>query len=75
MPTLYLPADSLARAVGADEVSTTLIMQAKERNLPLELQRTSSRGLYWLEPLLEVDTPERPYRFRSVDRCGCAVGA
>jgi formate dehydrogenase iron-sulfur subunit len=58
MPTLYLPADSLARAVGADEVSTTLITQAKERNLPLELQRTSSRGLYWLEPLLEVDTPE-----------------
>ena len=48
MPTLYLPCDSLARAVGADEVSVALITQAKERNLPLELQRTSSRGLYWL---------------------------
>ncbi|MGE8152784.1 formate dehydrogenase beta subunit [Pseudomonas vancouverensis] len=58
MPTLYLSTDSLARAVGADEVSTALITQAKTRNLPLELQRTSSRGLYWLEPLLEVDTPE-----------------
>jgi len=58
MPTLYLPADSLARAVGADEVSTALITQAKESNLPLELQRTSSRGLYWLEPLLEVDSPQ-----------------
>jgi formate dehydrogenase iron-sulfur subunit len=58
MPTLYLPCDSLARAVGADEVSTALITQAKERNLPLELQRTSSRGLYWLEPLLEVDSPQ-----------------
>ncbi|MEZ1316036.1 NADH-ubiquinone oxidoreductase-F iron-sulfur binding region domain-containing protein [Pseudomonas fluorescens] len=58
MPTLYLPADSLARAVGADEVSTALITQAKERNLPLELHRTSSRGLYWLEPLLEVDSPQ-----------------
>ncbi|MEX3775660.1 formate dehydrogenase beta subunit [Pseudomonas sp. MYb118] len=58
MPTLYLPADSLARAVGADEVSTALITQATERNLPLELQRTSSRGLYWLEPLLEVDSPQ-----------------
>lgn len=58
MPTLYLPCDSLARAVGADEVSVALISQAKERNLPLELQRTSSRGLYWLEPLLEVDSPQ-----------------
>jgi len=58
MPTLYLPCDSLARAVGADEVSTALITLAKERNLPLELQRTSSRGLYWLEPLLEVDSPQ-----------------
>ena len=58
MPTLYLPCDSLARAVGADEVSTALITQAKELNLPLELQRTSSRGLYWLEPLLEVDSPQ-----------------
>ncbi|MVV47726.1 formate dehydrogenase beta subunit [Pseudomonas sp. PB120] len=58
MPTLYLPCDSLARAVGADEVSTALITQAKALNLPLELQRTSSRGLYWLEPLLEVDSPQ-----------------
>ena len=58
MPTLYLPTDSLARAVGADEVSAALITQARERNLPLELQRTSSRGLYWLEPLLEVDSPQ-----------------
>ncbi|MCP2023277.1 UNVERIFIED_ORG: formate dehydrogenase iron-sulfur subunit [Pseudomonas reinekei] len=58
MPTLYLPCDSLARAVGADEVSTAVITQAKERNLPLELQRTSSRGLYWLEPLLEMDTAQ-----------------
>ncbi|MEJ5059230.1 MULTISPECIES: formate dehydrogenase beta subunit [unclassified Pseudomonas] len=58
MPTLYLPCDSLARAVGADEVAVALITQAQERNLPLELQRTSSRGLYWLEPLLEVDSPQ-----------------
>ncbi|WP_077048029.1 NADH-quinone oxidoreductase subunit NuoF [Pseudomonas sp. KK4] len=63
MPTLYLPADSLARAVGADEVCTALVTQAKQRNLPLELQRTSSRGLYWLEPLLEVDTPQGRFGF------------
>ncbi|BBP79200.1 NAD-dependent formate dehydrogenase subunit beta [Pseudomonas sp. Ost2] len=58
MPSLYLPADSLARAVGADEVATALAAQARERHLPLELHRTSSRGLYWLEPLLEIDSPQ-----------------
>ncbi|UVK99696.1 NADH-quinone oxidoreductase subunit NuoF [Pseudomonas sp. B21-048] len=58
MPRLYLPCDSLARAVGADEVAVALATQARERNLPLDLQRTSSRGLYWLEPLLEVDSPQ-----------------
>ena len=56
MPRLYLPCDSLARAVGADEVALALANQSQESNL--DLQRTSSRGLYWLEPLLEVDSPQ-----------------
>ena len=60
MPRLYLPIDSLARAVGADDVAVALATQAQERqlSLSLDLQRTSSRGLYWLEPLLEMDTPQ-----------------
>ena len=58
MNRLYLPCDSLARAVGADAVASALLSQAEQRHWPLELQRTSSRGLYWLEPLLEVDTAE-----------------
>ncbi|MDB6143882.1 MAG: formate dehydrogenase subunit beta, partial [Pseudomonas sp.] len=58
MPCLYLPVDSVARAVGADEVAVALATQARERGLTLDLQRTSSRGLYWLEPLLEVDSPQ-----------------
>jgi formate dehydrogenase iron-sulfur subunit len=53
MPSLYLPCDSLARAVGADDVASALSNQTN-----VDLQRTSSRGLYWLEPLLEVDTPQ-----------------
>ncbi|MQA56185.1 formate dehydrogenase [Pseudomonas sp. MC042] len=58
MMNLYLSCDSLARAVGADQVADALLARAGQRQLPLQLQRTSSRGLYWLEPLLEVDTPE-----------------
>ena len=50
MPTLYLPCDSLARAVGADEAAVALATQAQERGLPLDLQRTSSRGLSSFAP-------------------------
>ncbi|WP_271410265.1 formate dehydrogenase beta subunit [Pseudomonas sp. Q1-7] len=58
MLRLCIPCDSVARAVGADEVAVALAREAEKRNLPLEIKRTSSRGLYWLEPLLELETDE-----------------
>ncbi|MCY1356318.1 NADH oxidoreductase (quinone), F subunit [compost metagenome] len=58
MLKLCIPCDSVARAVGADEVAVALAREAERRNLPLELRRTSSRGLYWLEPLLELDSDQ-----------------
>lgn len=58
MTRLYLPADSVARAVGADAVAVALASEARKRNLPLDLHHTSSRGLYWLEPLLEIDSSQ-----------------
>ncbi|MNF56578.1 NADP-reducing hydrogenase subunit HndC [compost metagenome] len=58
MLKLCIPCDSVARAVGADNVAEALVREAERRNLPLELRRTSSRGLYWLEPLLELDSAD-----------------
>ncbi|MDT4838494.1 NADH oxidoreductase (quinone), F subunit [compost metagenome] len=58
MLKLCIPCDSVARAVGADDVAVALAREAERRNLPLELRRTSSRGLYWLEPLLELDSDQ-----------------
>ncbi|MCJ1882368.1 formate dehydrogenase beta subunit [Pseudomonas nitroreducens] len=58
MLKLFIPCDSLARAVGADEVTDALVAEAERRRIPLEIQRTSSRGLYWLEPLVEMDGSE-----------------
>ncbi|MFI8482813.1 formate dehydrogenase beta subunit [Pseudomonas sp. NPDC078700] len=55
MLTLFMPCDSVACAVGADDVAHALIQEAARRGLELDLQRTSSRGLYWLEPLLEFE--------------------
>ena len=53
---VYIPGDSGALAVGADEVATALVAAARRRNVVLDLVRTGSRGLYWLEPMLEVET-------------------
>ncbi|CAM3804711.1 NADP-reducing hydrogenase subunit HndC [Pseudomonas reidholzensis] len=58
MLTLSIPCDSVARAVGADQLAQALTDEAARRQLPVQVQRTSSRGLYWLEPLLELDTAE-----------------
>jgi formate dehydrogenase iron-sulfur subunit len=55
--TVYVPRDSAALAVGADEVAAALQAQAALQGLPLNLVRNGSRGLFWLEPLVEVATP------------------
>ncbi len=54
---LYIASDSAALAVGADEIASALLAGCAARGCPVEVQRTSSRGLFWLEPLVEVDTP------------------
>ncbi len=57
MIKLFVPRDSAALAVGADEVAAALQAEAARRGIDLELVRNGSRGLFWLEPLLEVQTP------------------
>jgi formate dehydrogenase iron-sulfur subunit len=55
--TVYVPRDSAARSVGADEVALALLAEAELRGLEITMVRNGSRGMLWLEPLLEVDTP------------------
>ena len=54
--TVYVPRDSAALAVGADRVARRLIDEAAARKLDLRVVRNGSRGLFWLEPLIEVAT-------------------
>ncbi|MHB1211060.1 MAG: formate dehydrogenase beta subunit [Candidatus Nanopelagicales bacterium] len=54
MTTLFIPRDSAARSVGADEVAARLAALLPGSTVV----RTGSRGALWLEPLVEVDTPE-----------------
>ncbi len=54
---LYLPRDAAALAVGADAVGRAVEAEAQARSQPVVVTRTGSRGLFWLEPMLEVETP------------------
>ena len=53
--TIYLPLDSAAVAMGADDLADALQVEADKRKLDLNIVRTGSRGMHWLEPLLEVE--------------------
>jgi formate dehydrogenase iron-sulfur subunit len=54
---LFIPVDAGALAVGAEEVTAALRAAAARHNVALDIVRTGSRGLYWLEPMVEVETP------------------
>ncbi len=53
--TVYVPRDSSARAVGADEVAVALTAEAARRADDIRIVRNGSRGMLWLEPFVEVD--------------------
>ena len=55
--TLYVPGDASAVSVGADGVARALEAEAAKRGRAVRIVRNGSRGLYWLEPLVEVVTP------------------
>ncbi len=54
---IFVPADSAALSVGADRTAAALAREARLRGFDLSIVRTGSRGLFWLEPLIEVETP------------------
>ena len=56
MITVFVPCDSAALAAGANEVADALLKEATARGLSINVQRNSSRGMFWLEPLVEVVT-------------------
>jgi formate dehydrogenase iron-sulfur subunit len=56
--TVYVPGDAAALALGADEVATAIAINAAKNGLKMRVVRNGSRGMFWLEPLVEVDTEQ-----------------
>ena len=56
MATVFVSMDSSARSVGADDVADAIRRAAEVRDLSVTIVRNGSRGMLWLEPLVEVET-------------------
>ncbi|AUH64789.1 formate dehydrogenase beta subunit [Paracoccus zhejiangensis] len=52
---IYVPMDSAATALGADEVAEVLAREIAARGIDAQIIRNGTRGMIWLEPLVEID--------------------
>ncbi|MEV6283139.1 NADH-ubiquinone oxidoreductase-F iron-sulfur binding region domain-containing protein [Kribbella sp. NPDC051770] len=55
---VFVPRDMAAKSVGADEVAERVLAAARAAGTEIELVRNGSRGMLWLEPMIEVETAE-----------------
>ncbi|MBI1181184.1 MAG: formate dehydrogenase [Alphaproteobacteria bacterium] len=71
----YVSADSASVSVGADRLAEALAAEAAARGIEARIVRTGSRGLYFLEPMLEVETAEGRIGFRPDGDIRAAVAS
>jgi formate dehydrogenase iron-sulfur subunit len=55
---VFVPGDMCSVALGADEVAGALAIEAAKRSMSIEIVRNGSRGLFSIEPLVEIETPQ-----------------
>jgi formate dehydrogenase iron-sulfur subunit len=58
MTLIFVPKDAAALALGANKLAAKIAAEAKARGQTIEIVRTGSRGAFFLEPLIEVATPQ-----------------
>ncbi|BDZ72840.1 NAD-dependent formate dehydrogenase subunit beta [Methylophaga marina] len=55
---IYIPCDTTALSLGADQIAEAVQQEIEQRDLDATIVRNGSRGMLWLEPLVEVDTAQ-----------------
>lgn len=63
---IFIPRDSVALALGADDIAQAILAEAARRKVDVTLVRNGSRGMLWLEPLVEVQTAKGRVAYGSV---------
>jgi formate dehydrogenase iron-sulfur subunit len=64
---IYVPGDAAAVACGADEIAAAIQSLAARKNIAIEIVRNGSRGMHWLEPMLEVGTDKGRIAYGPVE--------
>ena len=64
---IYVPGDAAAVACGADEIAVITRDLAAKKNIPVQIIRNGSRGMHWLEPMLEVATDDGRIAYGPVE--------
>ncbi len=64
---IYVPRETAAVSVGADDVAIEIARQAKESGESIELIRNGSWGATWLEPLVEVVVDDKRIAYGNVE--------
>jgi formate dehydrogenase iron-sulfur subunit len=54
--TIYIPRDASSLSLGAQDVALEVEAQIAARGIDARIVRNGSRGLFWLEPMIEVAT-------------------
>ncbi|MBL9101617.1 MAG: NADH-quinone oxidoreductase subunit L [Myxococcales bacterium] len=65
--TVHVPIDATARSLGADDVAAAIAREAAARGEAVTIVRNGTRGMCWLEPLVEVATPRGRVAYGPVD--------
>jgi formate dehydrogenase iron-sulfur subunit len=55
---IYVPRDTTSISLGADRVARAIAAEALRHGTDVRIVRNGSRGLFWLEPMVEVATSE-----------------
>src|SRR3954467_13371561 len=58
MTRVFISRDAASLSLGAARIARLIGEESLVRDLALEIVATGSRGLFWLEPLVEVETPQ-----------------
>jgi formate dehydrogenase iron-sulfur subunit len=65
---IYVPLDSATKALGADEIADAIVAEAGARGMTVEVISNGTRGMIWLEPLIEVETENGLVGYGAMDQ-------
>ena len=58
MTQVFISQDAASLALGSSRLARAIADHAAQQGIALDIVRTGSHGLFWLEPLVEVETAE-----------------